>query len=64
MSDIPSYEDFENQWLDEIKNNALSTVEKGRKFAQKLIIQWLDISEDTDDIAKVSDCPKGWGINS
>jgi hypothetical protein len=50
MSITISYEEFETQWLSDITENNLSSVEKGRNFAVKLISHWLDFSEDTDDI--------------
>jgi predicted kinase len=45
-----TYDEFETQWLNDIKENNLSSVEKGHRFALKLISQWLDFSEDTEDI--------------
>jgi len=48
---IVTYDEFETQWLSEISDaEELTSVEKGRKFALKLISQWLDFSEDTEDI--------------
>jgi len=50
MAETVTFSEFETQWLSEIQDDkTLSTVEKGRKFAIKLITQWLDISEETDD---------------
>jgi len=47
MSTTITYEDFETQWLSDIRDDeGLSTVEKGRKFALKLVSQWLDFSDD------------------
>lgn len=45
-----SYDDFKTDWLKEITANNPSTVELGNRFSKKLIIQWLDFNEDTDDI--------------
>jgi len=51
MSDKINYNDYKEQWLKEINDNeAMTTVEKGRRFAFKLVSQWLDFNEDTDDI--------------
>ena len=51
MSATVSYDEFEVQWLSDIHNyGELTSIEKGRKFALKLISQWLDFSEDTEDI--------------
>ena len=44
------FEDFKAEWLEEIKAENPSTVQLGNRFAKKLILQWLDFSEDTDDI--------------
>jgi len=47
MSTAISYESFEAQWLSDISDNeTLSAVEKGRRFALKLVSQWLDFSDD------------------
>jgi hypothetical protein len=43
------YEEFKKEWLKDIKN-ADTTVEKGRSFAIKLITQWLDNSDLSDNL--------------
>lgn len=45
-----SFEDFKVDWLNEITNGKPSTVELGNRFSKKLVMQWLDFNEDTDDI--------------
>lgn len=45
-----SFEDFKADWLTEITNGTPSTVELGNRFSKKLVMQWLDFNEDTDDI--------------
>ena len=51
MPAIVTYDDFKAQWLSDIcENEMISSIEKGQKFALKLISQWLDFNEDTDDI--------------
>ncbi|MBE0414990.1 MAG: AIPR family protein [Dehalococcoidia bacterium] len=45
-----SFEDFRNQWLEDIQSGSPSTVELGRRFAHKLLIQWLDIESASDDL--------------
>jgi hypothetical protein len=45
-----SKEQFANQWLFDIVAGNPSSVELGHRFAQKLITQWLDVSENTDDL--------------
>lgn len=48
MSSVVTYDEFVAQWLSEIRDDEkLSSIERGRKFALKLISQWLDFSEDT-----------------
>lgn len=43
------FEEFREAWLEEIVAGAPSTVELGRRFARKLVLQWLDADENTDD---------------
>jgi hypothetical protein len=45
-----SYEQFKTQWLEDIQDASITSVEKGKRFALKLVSQWLDFSEDSDDI--------------
>src|SRR5271169_6605526 len=45
-----TFEQFREQWLSEITEGNPSTVELGRRFAQKLIVQWLDLDESTGDL--------------
>ena len=47
--DKVSYQEFREEWLSEIEDSALSPLDKGRRFAAKLITQWLGISTDDDD---------------
>ena len=44
------FDDFKKDWLKEITNGNPSTVELGNRFSKKLVMQWLDFNEDTDDI--------------
>lgn len=52
MADTPtiSFDDFKADWLKEVTNGNPSTVELGNRFSKKLVMQWLDFNEDTDDI--------------
>jgi possible abortive infection phage resistance protein len=43
------YQSFKDEWLKDIKN-AVTTVEKGRTFAIKLVTQWLDNSDLSDNL--------------
>lgn len=45
-----SFDDFKAEWLTEITNGNPSTVELGNRFSKKLVMQWLDFNEDTDDV--------------
>ena len=47
--DSITYEQFCEQWLEEIEEDGLPSLSKGRRFASKLITQWLDITTDDDD---------------
>lgn len=49
LSDKPSYEQFRQEWLTEIEEANLSPLDKGRRFASKLVTQWLGVTSDDDD---------------
>ncbi|MYC32918.1 MAG: AIPR family protein, partial [Chloroflexi bacterium] len=44
-----SYEQFREEWLTEIEDGNPSSVEKGSRFATKLVTQWLGVTTDDDD---------------
>jgi hypothetical protein len=44
------YDEFREEWLVDVKSGNPSTTELGHRFARKIVTQWLDISEDSDDI--------------
>ena len=44
-----SYEQFREEWLAEIKDGSPSSLDKGRKFAAKLVTQWLGVTTDDED---------------
>ena len=44
-----TYEQFREEWLRDLTEMDLSPLEKGRRFAAKLIAQWLDVTSDDDD---------------
>ncbi len=48
-NDKVSYEEWKDQWLAEIEDESLSPLDKGRRFAAKLVTQWLDVTMDDDD---------------
>ena len=45
-----TFEEFRAQWLQEFEEGDLTSVEKGQRFAVKLVTQWLDVSADDDDM--------------
>lgn len=49
VKDNPTYEQFREEWLDEITNAELSPFEKGVRFASKLVTHWLDVTTDDED---------------
>lgn len=50
MDDQVDFDAFRASWLQEVQAGAPNTVELGRRFALKLITQWLDTSSATADI--------------
>ena len=48
--DEVTFEEFCAEWLDEFRNGALTSVEKGQRFAIKLVTQWLGVTGDDDDL--------------
>jgi hypothetical protein len=49
MSDIVEFEAFRMSWLESVQADSPNTVELGRRFALKLVSQWIDASEATAD---------------
>jgi hypothetical protein len=49
MTLATTYDAFRAQWLDDVQRGNPSTVELGRRFAVKLVSQWLDVPPDHDD---------------
>ena len=50
-----SYEAFKQEWLEDVIADQPNSVDKGRRFAWKLVKQWLDWSED-DDLGEIHYC--------
>ncbi|MBV6621782.1 MAG: hypothetical protein KI793_02320 [Rivularia sp. (in: Bacteria)] len=50
MTQSVDFEAFRKEWLKEITEGNPSTVELGNRFSRKLITQWLEVDESTDDI--------------
>ncbi|HEY2232221.1 MAG TPA: AIPR family protein [Candidatus Angelobacter sp.] len=47
---VVNFEEFRASWLESVQEGQPSTRELGRRFALKLVTQWLDASEHTSDI--------------
>lgn len=50
MNQSVDFEAFRREWLEDIVEGNPSTVELGNRFSRKLITQWLDVDESSDDI--------------
>ncbi len=50
MDTTITFELFKEQWLEEIVEGNPSTVQLGNRFSRKLISQWLDFDEGTEDV--------------
>ena len=48
--DETTFEEFCQAWLDEFRNGNFSSVEKGQRFAIKLVTQWLGVTGDDEDL--------------
>ena len=45
-----TFEEFCEEWLAEFRNGTLTSLEKGQRFATKLVTQWLGVTGDDDDL--------------
>lgn len=45
-----SFEDFRDEWLGSVTEGTPSTVDLGRRFAHKLVTQWLEVEYAPDDL--------------
>ncbi len=45
-----SFEEFREQWLEDVRTDSPSTIELGRRFAHKLLTQWLEIDDPSADL--------------
>jgi hypothetical protein len=48
--DEVTFEEFCEEWLSEFREGNLPPFEKGQRFAIKLVTQWLNVTEDDDDL--------------
>lgn len=49
MSDDITFEQFRDEWLTDVREGSPSTTELGHRFAHKLLTQWRDIDDSSDD---------------
>ncbi len=47
---IVSFDAFREQWIEDVQAGNPSSVELGRRFANKLFMQWRDINDPSDDL--------------
>ena len=45
-----TFEEFSEEWLREFVEGSLTSVEKGERFAAKLVTQWLNVTDDDDNL--------------
>ena len=57
-----TYDQFKHEWLTDILAGEPTSVEKGHRFATKLITQWLDVTEADEDLYEC-DGPGDGGID-
>lgn len=50
MDSHPEFIDFREEWLADIRQDGLSTTELGHRFARKILTQWRDVDEASDDV--------------
>lgn len=62
-SDKVTYEQFREEWLTDIEEGNPAPLEKGRRFAAKLITQWLGVTTDDDDFV-ICDGSSDGGIDA
>lgn len=50
VTDKITFDEFRSEWLEDIKRGTPTTIDLGNRFARKLITQWLDLDESSDDV--------------
>lgn len=50
MTPQPSFEEYREEWLADVREGNPSTTELGHRFARKLVTQWLDVDSEADNI--------------
>jgi hypothetical protein len=49
MADEVSFEQFRNEWMVDVQAGNPSTTVLGNRFSHKILTQWLDVDDDTED---------------
>ena len=49
-NDEITFDEYHQEWVSEFIETEASSFEKGRRFAYKLVSQWLGVSDDDDDL--------------
>ena len=57
-----SFDDFHQQWMEDVLDGNPSSIELGCRFAHKLFAQWRDLGEGSDDLM-YCDGPGDGGID-
>ena len=57
-----TFEEFREEWLREFTEGNLTPFDKGQRFAVKLVTQWLDVTDDDEDLV-LCDGPGDGGID-
>ncbi|MGI8551455.1 MAG: AIPR family protein, partial [Dehalococcoidia bacterium] len=50
MGEVVSFEDFRDSWLTDVREGDPSSTEIGHRFARKLLSQWRDLDDTSDDL--------------
>lgn len=50
MSSHPEFADFREEWIADIRQGDPSNTELGHRFAHKILTQWRDVDEASDDV--------------
>ena len=50
MAPSVTFHDYCNEWLADIRDGNPSNVELGRRFAHKLVMQWMDGNDEADEV--------------
>jgi len=63
MPEEITFEEFREAWLADVREGNPSSLELGRRFGRKLLIQWLNVGEDSADDLLCCDGSRDGGID-